>query len=142
MQSQIQFHYWYEVLSLELLMLSFVRSIRTGDFNHFLQTLPKLNAYFFAFNHSNYARWLSVHIRDMMTLESAHPAVYSQFVAGNFVVQKSRQKFSSIAIDHCHEQNNAIIKGGMNINFIKMPCIWKLFQILEELLGSPRTHLH
>jgi hypothetical protein len=36
----------------------------------------------------------------------------AEFFTGGFVVNKTGSPFSSIAIDHAHEQNNAIVKGG------------------------------
>lgn len=55
-----------------------------------------------------------MHIRDMMQLSKKHPAILAEFEAGKFTVHKTRNKFSAMAIDQCHEQNNAIIKqsGG------------------------------
>ena len=67
--------------------------------------------WFFALNHTNYARWLPVHIRDMILLEESHPAVFAEFMSGNSVVQKTQRNFSSIPIDHAHEQNNKCVKG-------------------------------
>lgn len=110
-ESSVQFKYWSTVLELELLLLAFVRSIRQGQFSLYLDCLQKLAGWFFVCDQTNYARWLPVHICDMLALKQNHPNIYSQFVAGNFVVSKSRRKFSSIAIDHAHEQLNAIIKG-------------------------------
>lgn len=66
----------------------------------------------FALDHTNYSRWLSVHIRDMMTLGDKHPDVLAELHSGNFVVHKTSNKFSAIAIDQCHEQNNAMVKGS------------------------------
>jgi hypothetical protein len=50
----------------------------------------------------------------MVTLDDSHPAVASEFKKGNFVVCKSSKPFSSIAVDHAHEQCNKLIKddGG------------------------------
>ena len=45
----------------------------------------------------------------MTTLAAKHPA---EFKSGNFVVHKTRNKFSAMALDQCHEQNNAIVKGS------------------------------
>ena len=59
----------------------------------------------------NYARWLPIHLRDMMTLEQCHPEVAKEFQNGNFVVHKSCRTFSAMAIDQAHEQANAVIKG-------------------------------
>ena len=47
-----------------------------------------------------------------MTLGKKHPDVLREFEHGNFVVHKTTNKFSAIAIDQCHEQNNAMVKGS------------------------------
>ena len=39
------------------------------------------------------------------------PEIYQEFCAGDFVVQKYLNSFSSIALEQAHEQNNAVIKG-------------------------------
>ena len=66
----------------------------------------------FVLDHTHYSRWLSVHIRDMTTLAERHPDVLSEFTSGNFVVHKTSNKFSAIALDQVHEQNNAMVKGS------------------------------
>ena len=68
-----QFLYWFTYLELELLVLLFLHSLRTGNFKMYLDCITKLAPWFFSLNHNNYARWLSVHIRDMCSLEAAHP---------------------------------------------------------------------
>ena len=47
-------------------------------------------------------------------LADKHTGVLAEFSAGKFIVHKTRNKFSAIAIDQCHEQNNGIVKysGG------------------------------
>lgn len=67
--------------------------------------------WFFAMNHRNYARWLPVHLRDISSLDQMLPHVASDFKKGLFIVNKTLKRFSSIAIDQAHEQNNAIVKG-------------------------------
>ena len=42
---------------------------------------------------------LPVYIRDMMALASKHPEVAKEFHAGKFVVNKTGNKFSAMAID-------------------------------------------
>jgi hypothetical protein len=71
----------------------------------------ELAPYFFANNNIHYARWVPIHLRDMMSLEQQHPQVAAEFDKGNFVVHKTSREFSALAIDQAHEQNNAIIKG-------------------------------
>ncbi len=66
----------------------------------------------FALDHTHYSRRLSVHIRDMTSLSVNHPNIHTEFRAGKFVVHKTRNKFSAMAIDQCHEQNNGAVKGS------------------------------
>ena len=76
--------------------------------------VTKIAPWMFALDHTHYSRWLPVHIRDMTLLSENHPRIYAEFCAGKFVVYKTCNKFSAMAIDQCHEQNNAVIKesGG------------------------------
>ena len=103
-----QFHYWYMVMHLECHMLVFVRSIREGNFPLYITALRALAPWFFALDHTYYSRWVPVHIRDMTTMHERLPDVAKEFYRGSFVVHKP---FSAIAIDHAHEQNNAVVKG-------------------------------
>lgn len=67
--------------------------------------------WFFAFDKTNYARWLPIHIKDMVELQQNHPEVYREFINGNFVVQRSEKKFSMMAKDQSHEQSNNNLKS-------------------------------
>ena len=106
-----QFQYWYMILSMELTILSLVRSFREGNFPLYCEALSELIPYFFANNNVNYARWLPIHLRDMLSLEQHHPQLALEFQIGNFIIHKSDREFSSLAIDQAHEQANAVIKG-------------------------------
>ena len=106
-----QFHYWSLVMDLELLELMYIRSLREGNFILYIESMKKLAPWFFALDHPNYALWTSVYIQDMEMLTVRHPSVFVEFEHGNFVVYKTAQAFSSIAIDQTHEQHNADVKG-------------------------------
>ena len=110
-QHSPMFHFWYMVLSMELVILLLIRSFREANFFLYCQSLAELIPYFFANNNVNYARWLPIHFRDMVTLEKKHPQVAQEFQNGKFVVHKSSRQFSAVAIDQAHEQANAVIKG-------------------------------
>ena len=84
--------------------------MRQGDFHLYNTVLKMLLPFVFIFDRVNYARWLSVHVHELSTLRDVHPDVYAEFVRGNFVVQKSNRKFSTIGLDHAHEQSNKILK--------------------------------
>jgi len=106
-----QFQFWSIILQLELDVMIFVRAIREGDFQLYVEALTKIVPWFFALDHTHYARWIPVHLRDMVSLKECHPDVYAEFLKGKFVVKKSKHAFSAIAIDQAHEQNNASVKG-------------------------------
>ena len=57
-----QFHFWYLTLQLELLLLAFVRSFREANFELYIDTLSKMVPWFFSLDHTNYARWLPIHL--------------------------------------------------------------------------------
>ena len=99
-----QFQYWEMTLQLELLVLQFIRSLRLADFDLYVTSLTHLAPLFFILNHSNYACWVSVHVRDMLALPELHPSVYSEFRCGKFVANKTQHSFSAIALDQVHEQ--------------------------------------
>ena len=110
-KNEPQFKFWMTTLNLELMVLQFIRSIRERNFQMYIQSLLKVIPWLFAFDHVNYARWLSVHISDMVNLQTTHPEVYCEFLKGHFAVHKTSNIFSAMAIDQCHEQLNDLIKG-------------------------------
>ena len=104
-QSCPQFQYWATVLALELSTLIFVRSLREADFNMYLDALTELTAWFCALDHTNYARWIPVHLRDMAELANTHPDICREFNAGHFTVQKTSRVFSpSTRAEQCLHQ--------------------------------------
>ena len=106
-----QFMFWTTALDLQLLVLEFVKATREGNFPVYVEVLSKIVPWMFALNLTNYSRWLPVHIRDLVRLEKNHPSLFAEFTQGKFVVQKSQHRFSMIALDQNHEQENEIIKG-------------------------------
>lgn len=110
-QEAPQFNFWYTALQLELLVLTFIKSLRTGNFALYVDSLTKLAPWFFILDHTNYARWVPVHLRDMANLHRAHPVIAFEFNNGNFTVRKTGRVFSAMAIDQAHEQNNCAVKS-------------------------------
>ena len=47
----------------------------------------------------------------MLQLQETNPEIFCHFNEGHFVVVKSKRTFSSLGIDHAHEQNNKCVKG-------------------------------
>jgi len=99
-------------MRLEFTLLQLVASLRSADFEMYKQSLANLVGWFFAFDQVNYARWLPVHIRDLVNLDIKHPQLAQKFYAGCFVARKTHRPFSAIGIDQNHEQINATLKGN------------------------------
>ena len=80
----------------------------------YVQSCDELCSWFHALDHTNYARWLPVHVSDMVQLAHQNHERHAEFMKGNLVVQKSRRKFSLMAKDQAHELSNKILqtKGG------------------------------
>ena len=130
-----QFQFWSIALKLELIMLMFVRSIRSGNFELYKYSLSRIMPWFFALNHTHYARWVSVHLNDMLALEEADQEVAKEFERGSFVVGKTKHKFSSLAIGHAHEQNSKCVKGdGGAIGLTEDSS-----QLLRSMLAGPEV---
>ena len=85
----VHFDYWLKVLSLETMLPVYVRSLREGNFDLYVQSLTQIVPWMFALDHTHYSRWLSVHIRDMTSLSVKHPNIHAEFSAGKFVVHKT-----------------------------------------------------
>lgn len=111
---QPQFQYWARVHELELCILQLSGSIRNSNFLKYPESLALLIPWVYNLDHVNYARWLSIHIRDMSSLSQMHPTLYHiiEFVTGKFVAHNTKQPFSAIALDQAHEQVHAFVKDG------------------------------
>ena len=79
-QESPHFKFWYTALQLELVVLVFIKSLRTVDFPLYIECLILLVPWFFCLDHINYARWLSVHIQDMINLNKIHPEITSHSI--------------------------------------------------------------
>jgi hypothetical protein len=78
--NSVQFQYWFICYKLQIILLVFVRSIREGNFTLFVETLKQMIPWFFALDHVHYARWLSIHLKDMLELETQNLEVHSHFM--------------------------------------------------------------
>ena len=103
-------------------------------------------------DHTNYARWLSVHVRDMFQLSETPPDIHAKFLKGNYiVVQKSPHKFSLIGKDQSQEQSNKSLQShGGAVVLYEIPETLTLFMLsgpdctrcveeFEVVLDTPRS---
>ena len=115
-----QFKYWQTVYDMDMLLLRFVRSISTGD----LKSLEEIPDWAFILDHYNYARWLPVHVRNMMNERVKHPALYRQFADGFFTFAKTQNPFSMIGFDQNHEQQNKELNMDGGILNLSAECVF------------------
>jgi len=102
------FKYWDLILRLEKLVLIFVRAHRERNFTLYVMVMEELAPFFFILDHTNYTRWLPVHIRDMKSLPGNSKEDFLQC----WVFPKTHHKFSAIPLDQAHEQNNKLVKDS------------------------------
>ena len=60
----------------------------------------------------NYARWLTVHIFELITMHVKHPEVCENFKKRFFSFQKINKELSRMTLDQMHQQNNKEIKSA------------------------------
>lgn len=65
----------------------------------YVDALRKLAEWFHALDHTNYARWILVHLRDMVELSTTHPEIADEFRAGTFTVKKKNRPFSAFPVN-------------------------------------------
>ena len=101
------------ILDFQIKFHMFIRSIREEHFDLYIESLRALIIWCFIMDKYNYSRWLIVHIFQLITTHVKHSKV--QYIKtlrkGFFSFQKSNKKFSRIALDQVHHQNNNVIKA-------------------------------
>ena len=110
-----QFLYWSITLQLEKLLLLFLKAQRQANFDLYVATLGRRAGRFFTMDHYHYARWLSVHVKDLMQISVLCPSAYTELSNGKFLTHKTANVFSALAHDQVHEQLNAVLKGDRGI---------------------------
>ena len=119
------------VLTTELNILAFIRSLREGNFDK--ETIIALLPHFFSNDNTHYSRWMTVHLSDMLVLEKKFPDVHEQFKKGNLVIHKTERIFSGIAIE---KYTPSIMKTLPLQKKTFLKDVRNLILVLEEM-GNP-----
>ena len=145
--SHPQFLYWSKTLKLEILFLQFMRAQRDGNFLMYLEALGSIVPWMFAMDHFHYARWLSVHVRDLIQLEHECPKVWNEFLKGHFVTQKTshttvnaagKQLFSygNRKLENIPPSRAALLQHAKHASF-QAGHVWGQAMIADPSLPSP-----
>ena len=95
---------WIQYQTMVSILRSFIRSVRIGDWNLYVDTLCAMQPYLAASGHNNYTKSLALFIPKMKKLEQTHPEVYHAFSNGLFPVRRSDGVWSGIFTDLYIEQ--------------------------------------
>ena len=81
---------------------------------------------FFTLDKTNYVRWLPIHIHDM----KAVPGDIRDEFAPIWVLLKTQNRFSYMALDQAHEQNNEVVKGPSGaIGLTENPAVFRHWMV-------------
>ena len=86
-------------------LLHYIRAKRVGNWDLHLSSVVKMTPYMFAYDHTNYARWMSVYVCDMRLLLISEPSVQMEFEAGSHSVNRSANSFDMVWTDMALEQS-------------------------------------
>lgn len=110
------FNFWNSFLHLSDLILTFVQATRRGNFESHLSSASKLIPWFFAYDHTNYARYMPVYVAEMVSVNMTNPDVSRSFFDGDFACQQQEKyPFSMTPMDQVIEQTinrDSKTKGG------------------------------
>ena len=129
-------YYWKTILDFQILVLVYIRSIREGNFQVYIESFISIAKWYFSLDRYNYARWGTVHCFDLMLLQRNCLDIYEQFRLGNISFLKTCSEFSRIALDQVHEQNNKVIKGSGGSTHLFFLLLLYGFFLLENKLQS------
>ena len=88
------FKFWFTVLQLQLLtLLVFVRSLRTGNFQLYVQSLRRLSPGSSLFTTTTMHNGYQFTTVDIVILPHLHPGINAEFKKGHFTVKKTDHSF-------------------------------------------------
>ena len=77
-------------------LLRYIRAERVGNWDLHLASLVEMTPYMFAYDHTNYARWMSVYLCGLRLLPISAPSVQMEFEAGRHSVNRSANSFDMV----------------------------------------------
>lgn len=98
------FGYWNKFVHMVYLVRNLIRADREGDWNLHLQSVHAVLPLFAVCDRTNYIRWASMYLEEMLKLPDTAPEVYNNFLEGKFVVKQTPGMFNAVGADMCLEQ--------------------------------------
>ena len=79
--------FWMSFLEMTELLLNTIYSLRNGGFELLVECIRLIIPYAFAYDHINYARYLTSMLGDLLKLPTEFPDIYKELLHGNLVAQ-------------------------------------------------------
>lgn len=99
-----QFAFWNTFLdAIYPVLRDLTRSNREGDWEMHLSAVQRALLLVFAFDRTNYKRWLPLYFEDSLTLRDKFPLIHADFLDGGFVEKLSKRKSSAVPMDQALE---------------------------------------
>ena len=67
-------------INLQLILLQFVKAVCSGDFQAYITVMTILPPLMFSLKHQNYARWLPIYIRTMLSKKGCSLSIHGRKV--------------------------------------------------------------
>ena len=83
--------FWLSFLDITETLLNLIYATRSGDWNLYVETIKSTLPWFFAYDRTNYSRYLTVHHQDLLSLKKDFPEIHAEFEKGNFSIQISEK---------------------------------------------------
>ena len=96
--------YWLVYSKFVRMFLILQRAVKTDDVELFGFILHEIAAIFFATNHQNYARWMSLYSSQLCNLRTQRPEVFESMRNGAFSVNRTGNSFARVGTDMALEQ--------------------------------------
>jgi hypothetical protein len=92
------------------ILLDFIRANRDGNWELHLDAFVAMLPWMTIYDHTNYARWGPVYLAEMKGLATTAPTIHEEFMAGNFVIKRSKKYFNQVPVDQATEWVNRMCK--------------------------------
>ena len=127
--------FWVSYLDMMGIFLGMVRASREGNWILHLACVQKMLPWCIAYDRRNYAKYQSVYLSDMSSLEDKHPGTYQHFLNGGFSVQiGDKNPFGKIPLDQAIEETvnkDTQTAGGIKEFSLKPSALKKYYLTVE-----------
>ncbi|KAH9637764.1 hypothetical protein HF086_007793 [Spodoptera exigua] len=96
--------FYYQYCELINLYHRFSRSIRTSNFELYVDSIYNMSDIFFALNQPNYARWSLLYLSNLINLYTNNSSLIAEFRRGAFGIRRTAANFSRSPVDLTLEQ--------------------------------------